>query len=322
MGTRSVSNHHLPYTIEQYANREAWLRGRGQTIGASEVGVILGVSKWQSPFALWARKRGIFGENQPSSEQRWGWLMESAIGNWFQDETGWRVKFDGLRILRSKPWPFLSCTLDGLVIPGLAGIQFDGIDEIFHDEFSLELKNLNDHVKHEWKDQPPVNYWCQTQMQMAIMGTNVAVLACCIGGNEGRWFPVLRDEKFIQRSLPRVQAFWQAVQDGEQPSVDGHETTRQALQFLFDPPKRDKRIELPEEILPYVAAFDAASNMADIAEEQRDKAANFIRHAMGDAEIAECPGNNGFTWRKQRDGKRPLKRVAKLPKDLSEVLNP
>lgn len=308
----------LPYLVESYPNREAWLRARGNGIGASEVSTILGVSKWQSPFALWARKRGITSAESPDETQQWGWLMEPAIGNWFQQTTGWKVQFDGLRILRSVSHPFLACSLDGLVIPPLSGIDIEGIP-LIHVECPIDFKNCHVRVAHEWKDNPPLSHQCQLQMQMFITGAPVAFIAVCVGGCEGRWFPVVRNDKFIARAIPRVQAFWQAVQDGIEPSVDGHETTRLALQEMFTPPNPDKHIELPEDALPWVQQFDQAVEILARAEYGKDEAANHIRRFMGDAVIAECPGGSGFVWRQNKGGKRPLRRVEKVPKDLSEV---
>jgi len=311
-----------PYTVHQYSNRAEWLDGRSNGIGASEAAVVLGVSKWQSPFALWARKRGIVGPSDQTEQQRWGLLMEGAIAQWFAEETGFTLSEENTSgcVLKSVRWPFMGCTLDRWIVPGLAGIEFDGIDGTFYEPFPLELKVCDAMVAHEWKKEPPLSYNIQLQYQMAITGAPVACIAVCVGAKEGRWFPVVRNDKFIARMIPRVQAFWQSVVDGVRPDVDGHETTRLALQEMFAPPQVGKRIEIPQPLLAVVEQFDAATSMLAIAKERKEDAANRIRLAMEDAEVAECPGGSGFTWKQDRGGKRSLKRVDKVPKELSEVM--
>lgn len=309
-----------PYTVETYKHRDAWLKGRGNGIGASEVAVILGVSKWSSPYALWKRKRGITSPEETSEEARWGWLMEPAIGNWFQEDTGWRVKFDGLRVLRSKSHPFISCSLDGLVVPGLAGIEIPGVPFIIHEECPIDFKNCHFRVAGEWKDNPPLAHQCQLQTQMFVTGAPLAFIAVCVGGCEGRWFPILRNDQFIRRMLYKVVEFWKSVQDGVEPPVDGHEKTRLAITEEFSPPTNGKRIELPEEALHWVNQFDGMKQAKKFAEEGFETAANHIRRYMEDAEIAECPGGSGFVWKENKGGTRSLRRVDKVPRDLSEVL--
>lgn len=310
----------LPYTVETYPNRDAWLKGRGNGIGASEVGVILGVSKWSSPYALWKRKRGITSPEETTEEQQWGWLMERAIGDWFQQDTGWRVKFDGLRVLRSKSHPFISCSLDGLVVPGLAGIEIPGVPFILHEESPIDFKNCHVRVASEWKNCPPPTHQIQLQMQMFVTGTPIAFIAVCVGGCEGRWFPVLRNEKLIQRAVYKVEQFWTSMQQGVEPPVDGHESTRLAITNEFSPPVTGKRIELSQQGLAWVQQFDAATEIAKKAKEGREEAANHIRREMEDAEVAECPGGSGFVWKQGKGGTRSLRRVEKLPKELSEVM--
>ena len=46
----------------------------------------------------------------------------------------------------------------------------------------------------------------------------------------------LSHDTFIRRMVPRVAAFWQAVQDGTEPTLDGQESTRQALTTMVGPP--------------------------------------------------------------------------------------
>jgi len=52
--------------IEQWeiTDREAWLARRQQDIGASEIGALLGVSDYETPYSLWTRKSGLIERDQ------------------------------------------------------------------------------------------------------------------------------------------------------------------------------------------------------------------------------------------------------------------
>ena len=45
--------------VVKYKNREEWLAGRSQGIGASEAGTVVGLNPWCTPYQLWRRKKGI-----------------------------------------------------------------------------------------------------------------------------------------------------------------------------------------------------------------------------------------------------------------------
>ena len=49
--------HHREVRLPAGAPHAEWLRLRSEGIGASEIGMALGVSDWGGPLALWHRKR-------------------------------------------------------------------------------------------------------------------------------------------------------------------------------------------------------------------------------------------------------------------------
>ena len=51
----------MSYTILKPATHEEWLEERSKGIGSSEVGTIMGVNHFDTPYRLWRRKVGIDG---------------------------------------------------------------------------------------------------------------------------------------------------------------------------------------------------------------------------------------------------------------------
>src|SRR5690348_4034345 len=62
-----------------------WLALRNSGIGASEVAAILGESKYDSPYSLWARKTGRTEPGPRTAIQRRGLVFENAIADTFAE---------------------------------------------------------------------------------------------------------------------------------------------------------------------------------------------------------------------------------------------
>jgi hypothetical protein len=113
----SVRGVHIPCDSEA-----AWLDARAEGVGASEVGVIMGVSTFTSPYALWWQKK--LGWRLPGTEsQRWGHLVEDPIGTLFaeqMEDTLYLAKPLGhpysLWCHPNRPWAL--CTHRRVCVPG------------------------------------------------------------------------------------------------------------------------------------------------------------------------------------------------------------
>ena len=57
-------------------SREEWLERRRKTIGGSDAAGIVGLSKWASPFSVWADKTGRAAEKADTEAMRQGRDME------------------------------------------------------------------------------------------------------------------------------------------------------------------------------------------------------------------------------------------------------
>ena len=50
-------------------SREEWLAERRKSLGGSDMGAVLGLNKYRSPYAVWAEKTGLIGE-APDNEAK------------------------------------------------------------------------------------------------------------------------------------------------------------------------------------------------------------------------------------------------------------
>ena len=215
--------------------RMDWLAKRRESVGASEVACILGLSHWKSPYSLWCEKTGAVPQDSTEQEwQRWGNLLEPIICDEYSAQTGRKVIDHGRYSVRySKTCPHLSATLDREVLA--------------HDERGpgcMDAKSTNAFKAKEWEDGAPLIYQVQLQAQMEVTGHLWGSLAVLVGGSEFHWCDVERNESFITMMRRKVAEFWQLVEARTPPPVDGSNSTAEVLKRLY-PKDSGESIALP-----------------------------------------------------------------------------
>lgn len=100
--------------VSQVSDRAAWLNERKKGIGGSDVAAILGLSKWSTPFQVYADKRGEAEERAQSMGMLIGTVLEPWILEEYERQTESQVERVG-KILYDKEYPFLLATVDGML---------------------------------------------------------------------------------------------------------------------------------------------------------------------------------------------------------------
>lgn len=70
----------LPPEKAVHGNEE-WMAKRRMGVTASEIAVVLGLSRWDSPWALWHRKRCLIPDDPDSEDASWGRRLEPVIAD-------------------------------------------------------------------------------------------------------------------------------------------------------------------------------------------------------------------------------------------------
>lgn len=264
--------------------RAEWLERRRISVGASEVSAILGLSTWESPFSLWAKKvHGVESDEQPEW-QEWGNRIEPLICDAYAEATGRQVIDHGRYAVRySETCPHLSATLDREVVGRDAG---DGPG-------CMDAKNVSAFKASDWEEGAPLIYQVQVQAQMEVTGYRWGSLACLLGGNTFRWCDVERNEDFIAVMRRKVAEFWHLVETRTPPPVDGSLSTAEVLKKLY-PKDSGETVALSGEAAGWTDAYEKACEALKAAEERKQEAANKIRAAIGDATFGALPG--GGRW--------------------------
>lgn len=279
-------------------NRESWLEERKNGIGASEVAAVIGLSKWESPLTVWAKKRGLIEEAERSPEaqtrMRIGRAMEPVIASEYvvrhpkdqiEDPGEFALVVDPER-------EYCRATLDRLIVSS---------ESIQQCPAPLELKTAGERYLDQWEQELPVEYACQVQYQMMVLGAPVGVLAALVGGNRYFEFIVPRDDEFIQAMARAIDRFWACVESGDEPDVSlslSPADHARAL-ALIHPDDNGETIALPGDAYGWDARLLEVKEEISRLEEEKAELEGRIKSAIGASTYGELPGGIKYSWKTQ-----------------------
>lgn len=267
---------------------DAWHAERATGIGGSEIGVILGLSSFESPFSLWARKTGLLPAGDPeTARQRIGRRMEGVIAAEFHDATGLHVAGEQL-MLRHPDHPWARASVDGLVVESPHSAIDDAVG-VFEAKTAREFG---------WTEIPPT-YLAQCRWNAWVAGVDRAWLCVMFSGWRFEVFEIDQDPADVAFMVDRAAEFWAHVENGTPPPVDGHDATADAIAHLWPTETPDKAIDADPtlaEILAHRAAIKARVSADEKVLKGLD---NELAALIGDAETIRIDGAPAFTYRAQ-----------------------
>ena len=209
--------------------------------------------------------------------------LESIVRAEFTKRTGIKVSLVK-QLLQSEDHPFMLANLDGTCEhPDFGPVIF-------------EAKTASAYKAGEWEDSIPDEYMCQLQHYMAVIGCKGAYIAVLIGGNTFRWKFIERDEELISILIELESAFWNHVQDGTPPPLDGSDASAKFLSKQFPRSTPQTQIILPDTAATLLAQYDEACEQLEVITEQKQKAQNLLKQMMGEHEIGTS-GGRIITWK-------------------------
>lgn len=188
-------------TVMPPPSREQWLADRRQGIGGSDLAAVLGLSKWKTPYDVWADKTGRHTEPE-NDDMRRGRLLEPVIRAMYEERHGVTLTDPGHMQATE---PLIMGTPDAM----------DG-DRV------VEFKSTRWYVHKRWQGEPPVDYWAQMQHYMYLTGAREAVLVVLVDGADYHEYPVAYDEAWTRDAIRRAVQWWEAyvVTDTPPPSIE------------------------------------------------------------------------------------------------------
>ena len=262
---------------------EDWLAHRRLGIGGSDASIVCGINRYKSPVELWLDKTGQMPAQEAGEAAYWGTQLEGIVRNEFSKRTGIFVA-ETHELLQSEEHPFMLANLDGVCdVPEYGPCIF-------------EAKTASAFKAGEWEDSIPDAYQLQVQHYMAVTGYKAAYIAVLIGGNSFKWKCIERDDELIFMLIQLESDFWQHVQDGTPPPLDGSDAAAKFLADRFPASSPNSKIALPTSAVDLLLQYDDACQQLEAINERKQQAENRLKEMMGDNEVGTV-GGRIVTWK-------------------------
>jgi putative phage-type endonuclease len=245
-------------------NSPDWHRLRNEpgAIGGSDVGILLGLSSFVSPYALWAKKKGLIPDQETSDAMEWGHRLEPAIAQKFAE------KRPGITFVNCGTWASRENSLhranpDGLYLTPTGELQL------------LEVKTARDETF--WKDEDgvltvPPSYRAQVQWYLYVLGLKTATVSVLFGGSRYHEFAVEGSEFEQELAVNEANKFIELLLSDVTPDLTAPFTaTQEALRYQHPEIIQESEVELGETgqaYLDHLAELEAAQAKVDQAKAQ------------------------------------------------------
>jgi putative phage-type endonuclease len=277
--------------IIKTSNRTEWLQQRTMGIGSSEVGTILGLNPFETPYQLWRRKKGMDAPKEENFAMRAGHYLEDAVSLFYRDATGVEIikssKGDWLAVDDERP--YLRVSPDRTFwLPNHVHNN--------HNKGILECKTTQLAVD---EDDIPKHWFCQLQYQLGVMGYEAGALAWLTQGREFGYKNIDFDPDFYAFETEKIQEYWERYIIGDEEPV----ATDVSDVLIKFPHHVDGKVVVADNGLIDAIAELKAIKMASKERDAKKKSLeDEIKMALGDAESLESPdGQTLATWRSAKD---------------------
>lgn len=277
---------------------EDWLKHRKNAIGGSDASTVVGLNPYGSLYELWADKRGLIPSKPENEAMRIGHDLEEYVAQRFTEATGKKVRRKNA-IIYNPQHQYAHANVDRLIVGEDAGLECK----------TTSVLNLSKFRDGEF----PPTYYVQCQHYMMVTGKPKWYLAVLILGREFKWFEIARNEDDISALAAAEREFWELVQSGKEPPVDGSQSCTDTIGTIYSDSRPDTidisayRIELVrrEKLTAKIKEFESERNAID----------NELKAYMCEADTAETNGYK-VTWKSQTRRTFDVKRFAAENPDI------
>lgn len=177
-------------------NKIEFLKQRQKGIGGSDIGAILGISKWKTPLDIYNDKKNEIQEQTENEYQYWGIALENVVMDRFERDNNIKlIRHPDIKASDDYDWAIAN------------------IDAITNDNKKiLEVKTAGAYAKNEWGDEltddVPLNYLAQVQWYLFVYKLKEAYLSALIGGNQYKQYNITRDDELIGMMVDKAKDFY------------------------------------------------------------------------------------------------------------------
>ena len=261
---------------------------RTKYIGGSDIGAILGLSRFKTPLEVWMEKTGKETKRLESLPLRFGSFAESFVASEYSRATGFELIHDESIYIHPEH-SYMSAHIDRFVLADQDALRPNRI---------LECKTASPFTSGEWgevgSDEVPMSYLCQCIWYMAITGIDKTDIAVLFGNSDFRIYEITRDLELENTILQNASQFWiECVLKDIPPPV----SSEQDCHTLFSKGNATKSIEAQKETADLTKRLHALNSEINFREEEISSIKQTIMSQMGEAELLTYQGKTLATWK-------------------------
>ncbi len=323
-------------------SREEWLTYRHTGLGASEVGIILGLDDYTSSLELFHYKIGSVAKfDVEGMSQFMGREQEDLVAKlwqyWDGDEQSMIENFRTGRIIRkcqrvnafmrNPEYPWLYVSLDRKI--NKQGDKGEG---------TLEIKTIGGYEADKWAAGLPPKYVTQVQTQMLVGEFGWGEMAILQDGRKMNVLPFDRSPGIMEHIVTKTKAFWDKIVQGRKlvneqyvarinfnerrvqeinaeldmlaPEPDGTLAYADYLSEKFNRPRYPDRLGTEEEYNTAVLQFQLSEQMKEVAE-QKILQENRLKKWMGEYQVLDFKERGKIYWSVNSAGNRTFRNKLK-----------
>ena len=241
-------------------NNQAWHEWRAKGIGGTDAAAIAGLDKYRSPLQVFLEKTGRSADFEGNEHTRRGQLLESAVANWFGQETDQFVT-------------------DGETCVHIAEPIFRGTPDFFYND-GTEILECKTTLK-KMNGEPDLKWYTQLQWYLGVTGKQSGSIAWMESGFNFFYTTHEKNDVFINDLQARCLEFWnEHVLTGIAPEP----RTLADVELLFPKEIAGKSIEAVQYVANLVSEYKDASALVKKYTEAKDEISEQIKLAFTDAE--------------------------------------
>jgi len=288
---------------------------RAKSLGGSDVGAILGLSKYRSAVDVWMEKTGKEIAHRDSLPLRFGQFAEEFVASEYALATGLSLASHDFAVVHPE-YQFMHGHIDRFVMDG--DTPLIGEDGRITASKILECKTANPFTQSEWgeagSDQIPLSYLVQCVWYMMLTNIDRTDLAVLFGNTDFRIYEITRDLELEQMVLERAIGFWEnhVLQDIPPPA-----SSESDYKTLFGKSTVSKSVEAPAQTCELIKRLKSLNEQVEQYEAEISQIKQSIMGQMQDAEILTFNGQTLATWKAPKPSLRlDAKRLSEEHPDL------
>lgn len=265
----------MSHHIVRPATHEEWLEFRKSGIGSSEVGTILGINHFDTPYGLWRKKLGLDPAIAENEAMEMGHVFEYGVADLFSRRTGAIINYDteGDWCAVDDERPFLRVSPDRMYWEA-------GEEQTPENLHILECKTTSTNVD---EDNLPDYWFCQIQYQMGVMGVKSGALGwvSAYGGRFHFGFKKIDfNPGFYSYLVSNLDHFWNVnvLQKIAPEDVNGDDT-----KLRFPTADKSRQVVADDTLCKAVEQLVRTKAKIKLLETEESELESIIRMGMQDA---------------------------------------